>query len=613
LYRPQSRMEKLLESANAFIQEIARNNDSMELEEGQVGNQVAIVAFGYPTGTTNAGAAGTFLVSDFTPVTGETADNVISQLNRMNFWGDTAIGQGVEIAYGRLNNQMSNPAMDPFKKDGNGQYIRDSHGKLIVNRSKVVVIFTDGSPTSEPKYSPYNNTSANSAKARAIGNSNLIKAEGQGKINGRIFSVALGATEENEDFLRHVSSNYSQSTISGTTPDFAPADPDKDKYYYDAGVADLKDVFQEIASIAGGRSEVNSSSLVNIDIVSKSFSLPEGVEPGSIKLYTAECIGLLPETYEDKEHHTHHYLAFAEPVPAGTRPALEKIYISQPKVDPESGKVIEGEFEWVLRENVLIDREITAAVTAAKNKVEVTGFNYGDYWCGLDADPTHDNTRQMAANDPNAGYALDGYRGFKLIFDIPVVIKDGALGGPNVITNEEGSGLYDPVNDKFLIEYPRPKLPIPVNLWIQKEGLRKGESATFTIERKLIEKPEGATEEPVYQYYTTVVITGSPDNSPVIRKLQNLDPKYYYRIKESGWSWTYSNQKDDQGVLMTKDGKSASTENDLQNPIIIVNTPTPPKVKHAESIVTNVLSTKVTESSTTVSSKIPSGQGTTNP
>ena len=611
LYRPLTRMEKLLEGVEAFIREIGSNNDSMELDEGQVGNQVAIVSFGYPLNTSGAGAAGTFLVTDFTPVTQATAETVIGTLSAMNFWGDTSIGQGIEMAYGRLNNQMSNPAMDPFKKDSSGNYIHDSHNKPIVNRSKVVVIFTDGDPTSEPKYTPYTGSSTNSARARAIGFSNLIKAEGEGKINGRVFSIALGASTANANFLRHVSSDYSQSSISGDGPTYSPADPEKNKYYYDAGLADLTDVFQEIASIAGGSSEVNSSSLVNIDIVSKSFSLPAGVTAGSIKLYTAECIGILPQTYQDSEGHTHHYLAFAEPVEAGTRPAVGKIYISEPKKDPDTGEIIEGEFVWVPRENVLIDREIAATVTAAKNKVEVTGFNYGDYWCGLDADPTHDNTRQMSADDPNAGYAVDGYRGFKLIFDIPVVIEDGALGGPNVFTNEEGSGLYDPVNDKFLIEYPRPTLPIPVNLWIQKEGLKKGESATFTIERKLIERPEGATEDPAYEYYTTVLITGSPDNSPVIRKLQNLDPKYYYRIKESGWSWTYSNQKDDQGVLLTKDGQAATTENELENPIIIVNTPTPPDVKHAESVVTNVLSTKVTETSTTISSRITPTQSTT--
>ncbi len=583
LYRPETRREKLLDGVQDFIRQIAANNDGLELDAGQVGNQVAIVAFGYPTKSAS-NAAYTFVVKDFTPVSLEdgSANTVIQSLSGMNFWGDTAIGFGLELAYGRLNNQMSNPAMDPFVKE-DGVYVRDGAGNLIVNRSKTVVVFTDGDPTSEGAHDGFP-ANANGTKGNAIKWSNRIKATGAGAINGRIFSIGLSASADNQNFLEHVSSDYAQPTYDPSTNTYTGTKT-SDLYFMDAGRSDLKTVFQIIASIAGGSSTVSSTSLVNVDIVSKSFSLPPNADASKIKIYTAQCLGQTDQTYVDKKGRTHHYLAFADPIPAGEREPVGTLWMS---------KTVNDELVWESKHNVIVDT-VRCTVDPVRNSVSVTGFNYADYWCGLDPDTTHDNTEQY--NSASYEHYLPGYRGFKIIIDIPIVVKDGALGGPSVKTNEEGSGLKDPLTDKLLIEYPRPSLPVPVNMWIQKKGLKKGESARLTIQRK-----PAAESDDAYVYFTSVLLTGKPDGETVMVKLLNLDPAYHYRVLEADWSWTYSNDESG-GVLLTEDGKVASTEFNTQNPIVIVNTPESTAVKHAESKVTNVMSKVVTESSATVSSK----------
>ncbi len=164
-----------------------------------------------------------------------------------------------------------------------------------------------------------------------------------------------------------------------------------------------------------------------------------------------------------------------------------------------------------------------------------------------------------------------------------VILPFNAVGGPSVNTNEAGSGLFDPTTHSLLVEYPRPKLTIPVNLWIQKEGLKKGESASFVILRKLA---EATTEEPnpTYKPLTNVLVSGETKDDgtskPVMVKLLNLDPAYYYKVVEEGWSWSYKSDAQDEST-------APSTETILTNPIIIENTPKTSTPKHDEAVKRN--------------------------
>lgn len=67
-----------------------------------------------------------------------------------------------------------------------------------------------------------------------------------------------------------------------------------------------------------------------------------------------------------------------------------------------------------------------AEVQIKDSSVDVTNFDYAANWVG-----TEDNNGTVS------------YRGKKLIVRIPIVIRDGFLGGNGVITNGEASGIYE--------------------------------------------------------------------------------------------------------------------------------------------------------------------------
>ena len=602
LYRSKNRMEKLLEGVHAFVKEIYDNNQIIAGDlAGKVGNQIAIVSFGSNKDMEKTNTSATEncqIIKSFTPVVTSTgaADttSILNALNIMNFKGNTSIGRGIRLATDAFTDLRNlGIQYDAYEMNENGTYKKDEADHPIVNRSKVVVLFTDGTPTSESAFNssnPYNygsGTSTNHTKNRAVYFSNLIKKTGEGQINGKIFTVGLNPPAEDENFLRHLSSNYptSQHTSDDT---YTPENPSKDLYYMDAGTKDLKEVFKVIASIAGGSSTVDGSSMVNIDIVSKSFQIPRGEASDDlaqkIKVYTAQCLGLDPEKTYVEDGVTKHYLAFAEPVEAGERDALDILWTSTTNETTE-------EVTWTRETNVDVDGQINVVVdddaSGQNDVIKVRGFDYAKFWCGMDGDSLHqeENTEDYVPSDYGDYYAgtgsyIKGYRGFKIIIEIPISLKEDAVGGPSVQTNEYGSGLADEHGEP-IIRYPIPEITIPVNLWIQKEGLKKGESASFTIQRKLSAKADESDSEPEYEYYTNVIVSGETDadgnSKPVMVKMYNLDPKYYYKVLEDGWSWAYD-----------KDPSAApTTETVIKNPIVIKNTPKNNMPKHAESVVYN--------------------------
>ena len=610
LWRAKTRREKLLEGVSAFIDSIYVNNQRIasDLETGKVGNQIAIVAFGGTSHSTvpyeTPGAtpiSTTRIVKSFTPADNDTNVGLIKGgLDRMEFLGNTSIGYGMMLANEAFRLLRNNqPKMDAYEMEDDGvTYKTDSAGHPIVNRSKVVVVFTDGAPTAESAYtsivdghSVSNTTYA--VRARAIDYSNLMKKTEAGNVNAKVFTVGLNASGASEAFLRHLSSNYPEATYTedGTAAsDYGPSTATSSLYYMDAGSQDLAEVFEVIASIAGGKSDVGGTSMVNIDIVSKSFQIPRGSASddlaSKIKVYTAQCLGLDPNKTYEEDGHIKHYLAFADSVEAGNRAPLEVLWTSA--VNETTGEVT-----WTRETTVDVDGAISVTVeddpTGQKDVIKVTGFDYAKMWCGLDGDANHaDNTEQYNASeygnfDARTGPYIKGYRGFKIIIDIPISLQNNAVGGPSVSTNEAGSGLLDPSTGTLLVPYPIPQLTIPVNLWIQKEGLLKNENATFTIQRKLA-KPTDEVPDPQYEFFTTVNVTGDTNTNgtskPVMVKLLNLDPAYYYKVVEQGWTWAYTSPAQTEATAPT-------TETILSNPIIIKNTPKPSTPKHDEAVKRN--------------------------
>lgn len=642
LYRYPSRVEYLRESVNKFIELIAKN-DSTEVQPylptGVKGNQISIVQFsGNTTPATElpksggevqefTGTESVHVVKRFTEVDTRTKISALhTAMNGMKAKGNTPIECGVKLAELLLRDLEANgmPAINEFGTKA---------------RLKTVVVFTDGAPVNTGR-------SAEEIYVDATQFGYNIK----NNWSGQIFSIGFNPSDENKTFLEYLSSEYKDGlrVPDGNkykwegTKDTEHLDEDNNTIYYkDAAVSDLSKVFESIAEYAGGNNqEYGATSMVAVDIVSTSFQLPVGVDTSRIKVYTAQCLGTLDETFTPEgESQAKNYLAFAEPKEAPTRGSLGHLWVSHkvwklkpdgtPELDANGNKIQDVDeegnpkYDWEPLTDVDIDgvnnpgpnntNGIRLSIDTTDNSLSITGFDFAQCWCGLDAE--HENTEDYTSSDPNYRYHKAGYRGFKLIIEFPIKITDDAVGGPNVNTNLPGSGLYmtDAEGNKTgepIILYPQPNLPVPVNLWLQKKGLKKGESVTFTIERRDSSDPDSE-----YEYFTNVILTGKPGDAPVMEKLLNLDPKYYYRIKESGWSWAYSNQKDDQGVLLTEDGKVASTEVNTHNPIIIVNTPKDDTPKHAESVVNNSFLTHqaVTTSSKDHTYKTVPGSGTTNP
>lgn len=604
VYRYPYKVKVMREAVSDFIDEIARNNDQLKLEAGEVGNRIAVVRFAtaYPTAKQSAAfqsdslaelnvSTTTSVLKKFYEVSAKAdsdgaanATSLKTAVNNMTISGNTSVDQGFNLA--RL-----------LMKDADADYPAVENG--VTKRNRVVVLFTDGEPNGTGNFA--------GAVKRTIDLSNYLKASSEDAAEGaqaydtKVFTIGVwpSATEDRklkwDLYMGHVSSNYPIAYYKKTAgltkvtdwldDQYPPLPAEECIYYMDSSQPDfdLKKVFMAIAKSVGGENKGVGESTIMMDKISDSFALPADIDASKIKVYTAQCLGELNETYQDSTGADKHYLAFAERVEvSSTARTLDSLWVNEAKPDA-SGKQPYSQgwvptFKWEKKLNYSVDGNISVDFNTTSQQVTVTGFNYADLWCGHD--PAHQSAELYDSTDPNYGYYQQGFRGFKLILEFPIVSKDGALGGPNVPTNKPESGLYLPNSQGAptteLLRYQEPALPIPVNLWIEKQGLRPNESATINIYRKLVAKPEGSTVEPEYNFFQRVNFIGKEDGSPVLEKLLNLDPRYYYKIWEEGWSWSYTNQ--------AADFESApSTETVTTNPIVIKNDYDDPDVKHAEA------------------------------
>lgn len=285
-------------------------------------------------------------------------DNVNASTDALAARGATYPNYGLEMAKGILD---ANPVPQDEK------------------RSRVVVLFTDGSPG----WSGYESNVANAA----ISEAQELKNDGVTVYSVGIFEgadatsagIAEGANNRQANqFMQNVSSN------NGT-----PQDP---SYYLSASDADtLNDIFEQISDNIeqGGSSTTLDEQAVIKDIIAPQFELPAGTTVNDIKL----------ETY----HYT-------------------------------------GENQWV--EN---NDKMGAVATIKGDKVDVTGFNFSENWCGTET--TNGQTT---------------YRGNKLVISFPVTVKDGFLGGNGVYTNTS-AGVYENGDaTEPMFEFERPDVDVEI-------------------------------------------------------------------------------------------------------------------------------------------------------
>ena len=334
-------------------------------------------------------------------------------------------------------------------------------------------------------------------------------------------------------------------TISGLTPGAQNTDG-KEYFQLVNEDTDLSAIFKQFSDISGGTPVQLDGGSTTVDIVSSSFILPPGATKDDIKLFTARCTNSNPYQFETE------WLA-------GTSPNGANGYYNYNANGTLS--------------DVKVDRDLDVEITG--NKIEVTGFDYSTNWCG----PIKN------------GNTVVGTRGYKIIIMIPIRMNPNAVGGPNVQTNATGSGIYAEGATEPLITFTSPTVSLPVNVFIEKKGLKGRESAKFKIERAVMPASGKVADVESWEYVSTVFVTKTDNTDPIVKvrgmpataMVGGVQKDYIYKITEENWSWSYNIDSDPQYTVTDKvDNPFTFTNEKREDENIDV------KVRHAESKVTNL-------------------------
>ena len=396
-------------------------------------------------------------------------NNVTASLNALQASGATRTDYGLIMAKGILD---ANPV--PAGE----------------TRNRVVIVFTDGSPTSS---NGFERAVANSA----ISTANAIKAGGTTVYSIGIFSGADASTagkEPDEDYYEYSwgLTNYTDAEMSAACNWFMQkvssnnGTPRTPSYYLSASdSASLNSIFQQISNQieTGGAETTLGSETVVKDIISPYFTLPAGTTASGIRIDTYACTG--------KDGNTYTW--------SGT-----------------SG----GNGD--------------ASATVSGDQVSVTGFNFSENWCGTETDANGKTT----------------VRGKKLVISFTVDPKSGFLGGNDVITNAS-AGIYENGSAQTpVMTFEQPKVNVPIkdvtvtttdkNVYLKGEvtadQLRKGaEVRVGDVKLDLskatdVEKPYGL--DPWQTEYVEITVTvKDKDGNPIPDKLENLTEDTTYTVE----------------------------------------------------------------------------------
>lgn len=279
-----SRLDALKTAVTTFtnsVAEKAAGSNGILGDEDDVKHRVAVVGFasesGYGNNTELLSIAGSNSGSVGVRYSNITNQNLVDVLQDM----DTQAGQTmVTNAINALTAEGATQAdlgMDMANRILNANPVPQGE-----KRTRVVVFFTDGSPTS------FDGFEQDVADA-AISNASQIKSGGAYVYSVGVFpgadATANGIATNNDNrrenqFMQSVSSN------NGT--------PQNPSYYLSASDADtLNNIFQQISDQieSGGSSTSLSSETVIRDIIAPAFTLPAGASASDIVLETWHCTG----------------------------------------------------------------------------------------------------------------------------------------------------------------------------------------------------------------------------------------------------------------------------------------------------------------------------------
>lgn len=269
-----TKMAALKDAAMNFVSSIAEDADEKR------DHRIAIVQFaGYFSGTNKVVAK---LQS-----AKDNAESLNSKIKGLEANGATEADVGLQMAIDELNGTKDN-------------------GQLPADRTRVVVMFTDGEPNRQNGFS-------DSVADSAVDKAYILKNDMQ----TTVYTIGIfeGADPEAKEdkyknvnyYMNAVSSNFQKAT--DYTPESSLGDGSKTAGYYLAAsnASALNNIFSKIASnIMSGSAAVElDETTVITDTISETFELPEGTDASAIKVYTqastANGVWAERETFADAD------------------------------------------------------------------------------------------------------------------------------------------------------------------------------------------------------------------------------------------------------------------------------------------------------------------------
>lgn len=399
-----SRLDALKSAANAFANAVAAKaagaDGDINTTADNINHRIAVVGFASQSGNGN----NTELLS----IAGKNSGSVGVAYNSITNQNLKDVLQSIDTQNGR---DMVNAAITALAANGATRTdLGMDMAQRILNanpvpagetRNRVVIVFTDGSPTSS---NGFERAVANSA----ISTANAIKAGETTVYSIGIFSGADASTagkEPDEDYYDgFLGSNYTDAEMSAACNWFMQkvssnnGTPRTPSYYLSAGdSASLNSIFQQISNQieTGGAETTLGSETVVKDIISPYFTLPAGTTASNIRIDTYDCTG-----------------------------KTENIYTWRSTSGGSGG----------------------VSATVSGDQVSVTGFDFSENWCGTETDAQGNTT----------------VRGKKLVISFDVSRKSGFLGGNDVITNAS-AGIYENGSAQTpVMTFEQPKVNVPI-------------------------------------------------------------------------------------------------------------------------------------------------------
>lgn len=574
--RDNSKIAALKQAVEAFINEVNHNalyDKDNKLRDTPVSHQISVVKFaadrycnangnsmGEPytydgqysnviTPGNHRGAKGnnnynyTEVLSSFTNVSTSTGVNsLVSAVNGINEGGATASHFGMMKA----------------------RYLLET----VKNResTKVVVMFTDGIPG----LSGWEDDFANGA----ISVANLIKkGTDQGGYGALVYTIGVFSNLGSDatrvsNYMNYVSSNYPAAesmTDAGEGSDLG--------FYQDASSssADLTAIFKSIASSASQTDANVEATTQVVDVVSNSFEVPSTFTANDVVVYT-RAINTAGDEW-------------------GPKVTLTKVNLTDdPNFDPTVAPPADAEY---------MTDENKVGVYLKDGKLIILGFNYSK----VDSNGADGSTAHPYDGNWVGFRKQNVAAGKELVIEFKIEADPNATGGDGTNTNSPDSGVYTLVDGEYvnINSYVVPHTDLPINIVIEKSGLRAGESATVQIYRCHQKKVNGVVqynertgkplpEKPMptvgqdpekdcgWENFTKVILTNTTgqDLHPVTKELLALYADYVYLLVEDNWGWAY--------IL---DDAIMSTDEVEKNPFRFTNTENPDAVKHAEAAAIN--------------------------